>query len=177
MSSVSSYLKQLKRSELEHLAKTKHAKIRGNPSKGELVKILSPFVSQKEVLNMFRKPGDTGLKGLISGEHFERKAMSFFKGKGFSCRLDVHIQGSEFDIVGDRKKLLRQREWILAECKNKPKVFLNDFMKFVGKLETFKRKHAEDKVHGFFVASGVFDSSVKSVKRTHPEIQLKRIKA
>lgn len=178
MSTVRSYLRQLKQTELLQLAKSKHAKIPKRASKPDLVKILAPFVSQKEVLQMFRKPGETGLKGQLSGSNFERKALSVFKRMGYSCQLNVHIKGSEFDVVGDKGGgWFSSKEWILAECKNKPKVFLNDFMKFVGKLETFKRKHSNDEVHGYFVASGVFDPNVKAAKREHPGIQLKRIKA
>lgn len=180
LSSVKSYLKQLKQPELVRLAKNKGANISEKMEKPDLIKILTPFVSQRDVTEMFRKPGETGLRGVLSGEHFERKVLTLFKRMGFSCHLDQHIKGSEFDIVGDKKEegfWSTTTEWLLAECKNKPKVLLNDFMKFVGKFETFKRRHSEDKVLGFFVTSGVFDPSVKSAKRNHPEIQLKRIRA
>jgi len=177
MSSVRVYLKQLKQPELMQLAKRKHAKISDTVSKGELIKILAPFVSQSEVLRMFRK-NVQGAEALISGEHFERKALGVFKRMGYSCELNVRIKGSEFDIVGDRKKSWSGgKQWVLAECKNKPKVLLNDFMKFVGKLNTFQRRHPDDEVQGYIVTSGVFDSLLKSAKRDHPEIQLKRIKA
>ena len=177
MSSVRVYLKQLKQPELLRLAKLKHAKVSETLSKGELIKILTPFVSQGEVLQMFRK-NVTGAEALISGEHFERKALGMFKRLGYSCELDVRIKGSEFDIVGEKKKAwYGGKQWALAECKNKPKVLLNDFMKFVGKFDTFRRRHSDDEVTGFMVASGVFDPMVKTAKRDHPEIQLKRIKA
>ncbi len=101
-----------------------------------------------------------------------------FQRQGFSCKLDERLNGGEFDIIGEKKHgFLTRDEWIIAECKNKPKVTLSDFNKFLGKFSTFQKKHADDNVYGYFLTSGLFDRLVKSAKREHSEIQLKRVKA
>jgi hypothetical protein len=178
VSSVKSLLKQLKPSELFQLAKSKGARIRNDLPKSKLVTILEPFVTEKEVLEIFQKPGENGLRGVLAGERFERKCMGIFQKMGFACRLNVIEKGAEFDIVGEKRGgWLENNEVVLAECKNKPKVILDDFNKFLGKFWAFQKRHSEDDVYGYFLTSGIFDRLVKSAKREHSEIKLRRVKA
>jgi hypothetical protein len=178
LSPIKGLLKQLKPSELLQLARKKGARIPDKVSKSKLVTILEPFVTEKEVLEIFHKPGETGLKGVVAGSNFERKCMGTLHRMGFSCRLNVTVNGGEFDIIGKKDGgFLESTKWILAECKNKPKVILDDFNKFLGKFMTFQKRHSDDEVYGYFLTSGVFDRLVKSAKRQHSEIQLRRVKA
>jgi len=174
-------LKQLKKKELLKLAKKKNARdLNDKNSKSELVKILSHFVNQKEIQSLLPS-GGTGKDAVISGNMFEKKCMNYFVKKGYDCKQNVtKIKGMEFDIVGvkNEKGLFSSTEkFIIAECKNRPKVIMQDFDKFLGKYNHFIRKFKAkaENGRGFIMTSGIFDPVVKNTARHHPEIKLLRI--
>ncbi len=128
---------------------------------------------------MLSKKGRTGALAVLDGALFEKKALTYFSRRGYKCEIgDVRIKGMEFDIVGIKEsgRVFKEKHWIVAECKNKPKVIMQDWDKFLGKFTHFRKKHEGERVIGFLITSGVFDPMVKSASRVHPYIKLLRIK-
>ncbi|MCH8914414.1 MAG: hypothetical protein IIA82_00960 [Thaumarchaeota archaeon] len=178
-SNIARMLRQLSKDELLVLAKQKKARIKPNVSKPKLAELLEPYVTQSEIQRLFNG-GSTGIRAVIAGAAFEKKSMVYFTRRGFDCKLNyVKIKGMEFDIVGEKTTgtVFKKTHYIIAECKNKPKVIMQDFDKFLGKYIHFVRKYKldEDRCQGFMITSGIFDPMVKSAVRTHPEITLHRI--
>lgn len=180
---VTKYLKQLKADELSMLAKQKKMKINDNMTKTDIVKILDATgITHKEVMAILEKNGRTGSLAVIDGMAFEKKAMRFFTRKGYRCDLNMRERGMEFDIVGKKGRnyldFYDNTSYIIAECKNKPKVTMQDFDKFVGKFRTFEKKNdAEGSCLGFLVTTGIYHPDVKRVAKTHKEIKLLRLKS
>lgn len=178
-SDVARYLRQLKLDELLGAAKRNGVKVKETWPKPKIVEILSTVVSQKDVTDFLSKRGRAGVFATIDGMIFEKKALKYFTRKGWHCELDdVRVKGMEFDIVGQMKAgtIFKKTSWVLAECKNKPKVIMQDFDKFLGKLTHFIRTHGNDQCEGYLIASGVFDPLVKRTAKSHPEIRLLRLK-
>ena len=175
---IKSMLKQLTREELFKLARKK-ARIKKNLPKSEIVKLLTPIVREKDIKDLLVKRGKTGLRAYMEGKEFERKVNNYFARQGYSCRLNVRKRYVEYDIIGyaEERRFLRTKVyWLLAECKNVPKVTVKDLDKFIGKFERFRRKHEGDEVIGYLVTSGVFAPEVKKAARDYPDIKLKRIR-
>jgi len=173
-------LRQLSKDELLQIAKNKRAKIKEALPKSKMVELLTPFVTRKDIDEILSKHGRRGQKALIDGMLFERKVMKRFTAQGYKCELsDVSIRGMEFDIIGEKTEgtLIRKTYYIIAECKNKPNVTMQDFDKFLGKYNHFVRRKGVRNVEGYLITSGIFEPAVKSAARTHPEIRLVRIKA
>lgn len=162
------------------IAKKKKARIKETLPKPKIVELLTPFVTRRDIDEVLSKHGRIGQKALIDGMLFERKVMKRFTSKGYKCELsDVSIRGMEFDITGEKTEggLLRKKTYyVIAECKNKPNVTMQDFDKFLGKYNHFVRRKGVENVKGYLITSGIFDPAVKSAARTHPEIKLVRIK-
>lgn len=180
---IARMLRQLTPDELAELAKMKRVKIKETWDKNMIVDVLSAIVKQRDILEFLSKHGRAGAYAVIDGKIFEQKALTFFSKRGYKCDLNVTIEGMEFDIIGEktsggwRRLLFPSTTWILAECKNKPKVIMQDFDKFLGKYTHFAKQHGAQDCKGFLVTSGVFDPTVKRVARTHKnEIKLRRIK-
>lgn len=178
---VARVLRQLSMDELFKLAKKKKARIKSNISKPKLVELLAPYVTQSEIQSLFGG-GGTGIRAVINGAAFEKKAMGYFTRRGYECQLNhTGIKGMEFDIIGEitTGTIFKKTSYIIAECKNKPKVIMQDFDKFLGKYVHFVRKYNldEENCQGFMITSGIFDPLVKSATRSHPEITLHRITA
>jgi len=178
-SNIAKLLRQLSKDELLKLAKKKKARIKPNISKPKLVELLEPYVTQSEIQHLFNS-GSTGIRAVIAGAAFEKKSMGYFTRRGFDCELNyTGIKGMEFDIIGEKTTgtIFKKTHCIIAECKNKPKVIMQDFDKFLGKYIHFIRKYKLDEEYcqGFMITSGIFDPMVKSAVRTHPEITLHRI--
>ena len=116
---------------------------------------------------------------VVDGMTFEKKTLKFFTRRGYTCELgDVSIRGMEFDVVGSKTmgSIFKKTYWIIAECKNKPRVTMQDFDKFLGKLVHFRKKKGVEGAEGYLVTSGVFDPAVKSAGRTHHGLTLQRLK-
>ena len=176
---IKSMLKQLTREELFKLARKKKARIKKTLPKSEIVKLLTPIVREKDIKELLVKKGRTGLRAYMDGREFERKISNYFARQGYSCRLNVRKRYVEYDIIGyaEERGFLRTKVyWLLAECKNVPKVTVKDLDKFIGKFERFRRKHEGDEVIGYLVTSGVFAPEVKKAARDYPDIKLKRIR-
>jgi hypothetical protein len=179
-SDIPRMLRQLSTDELFLLARKKGVRdLKPSTSRPKLVDLLRHLTSQKDIIELLSKRGRSGVKAVIDGMTFEKKAMKLFARKGYKCELgDVSIPGMEFDIVGSRTEgsIFKKTYWIIVECKNKPRVTMQDFDKFLGKLVHFRKKKELEDAQGYLIASGVFDPPVKSAARTHHGLTLMRIK-
>lgn len=201
-------LKQLDKDELLNLARKKGVKIPESWTKPKIVDTLSTITSQKEVLEMLSKTKRKeiieeeirlkrrtirdieherklrqkiiGYEATLKGGYFEKKVHSRFARQGFTCELNVRSKGMEFDILGykDEGTIFKKRRWVFIECKNKPKVTMEDFKKFIGNFSMFKQKHQvkDEDVMGYLATSGIFDPLVKSSTRGYTNIKLMRVK-
>jgi len=179
-STVTKLLKQLKRKELLQLGRKIGLRLNDNTTKSDLVKILAAIVTQKQIQD-FLPSGGTGKDAVINGSMFEKKCINYFVKKGFGCEQNfTKIKGMEFDIVGVKEKkgiFSSVKKVIVAECKNRPKVIMDDFDKFLGKYDHFVEKYKvkpEDS-QGFIMTSGIFDPLVKNAALHHRKIKLQRI--
>jgi hypothetical protein len=174
-------LRQLKPDELQKLAR----QYRFNQSevdkkgKAELVNALAMVAKKQDITELLSKHGRVGLAAAMDGSNFEKKMLNYFSSKDYKCEINNRkIPGMEFDVVGVKKGFWETR-WIIAECKNKPKVTMQDFDKFLGKYHHFVKTHKEtpEYVDGLLVTTGVFEPLVQKSARAHKEITLKRVKA
>ena len=146
-----------------------------------MVEILSYSVTQNDINNLLSKTGRFGKKAVIDGANYEKKIAKIFEKQGFECILNYRkIKGMEFDIIGTRvdEGWLSTKHYLIAiECKNKPKVIMDDFSKFLGKFQHIKEKYDGYQCHGYIYTSGLFDPVVKKTCTYHKDISLKIIKA
>jgi len=176
---VKRLLRQLNQKELLALAQRKKAKVSDKTPKPKLLDILSAIVSKRDIQAFFAKPGRTGAYAALDGAIFEKKCLAYLNRLGYKCQIgDVQIKGMEFDVTGTKTtgRILKKTCWVVAECKNKPTVVMQDFDKFLGKFTHFARKHPNEEVRGFLITSGVFDPLVKKTASAHHELKLLRIK-
>jgi hypothetical protein len=80
----------------------------------------------------------------------------------------------EFDIRGYKKikwnwGLDSAEYWMIAECKNKPKVTMSDLSKFYLKYQHFMKlkKETPEYCKGYLVTSGYSEPSVKKLAKQH----------
>lgn len=82
-----------------------------------------------------------GYKSHIKGLYFEDKVANYFVRKGWRVskrRKDI-IPSKEIDVFG--VKDFPYKSYLLVECKDKEIVTANDVVKFMGKVDDFKRKY------------------------------------
>jgi hypothetical protein len=173
-SHVKAILRQLDKGQLVKLARQRNAKqsilIK---NKIGLVDWLSHIITKQEITELVSKHGRIGDKAVIDGMTFERKVMNKFAKIGFKCELNnVKIPHMEFDIIGYKKEgnfLSWEAWWLIAECKNKPKVTMGDLSKFFLKYEHFRKLKKEEPEYclGYIVTSGFFDPPVKKLAKAH----------
>ena len=176
------YVKQLrdfKKQELVKLAKKRNIRIDDNPSKSELEKFLARVVTQKDIEELFQSNG-TGKSAVISGNSYEKKCMNYFTKKGYRCEQNFKkISGMEFDIVGRKTEgsLLKTEKFIVVECKNRPKVIMQDLSKFWGNYQVFLQKYVKNlnNSQAWLVTSGMWDPLVKKRARNMKNMNLHRI--
>jgi hypothetical protein len=182
-SSIKAVLRQLDKEQLVRLARQRNVKKTVlEMSKPTLVDFLSHIITRKEINELLSKHGRTGALAMIDGAQFEKKAMRLFTKEGFKCDLNVRMKGMEFDIIGKKGRdyagFYDSTKYIIAECKNKAAVTMQDFNKFLGKFRTYERKHdAEGQCFGFFVTTGIYHPDVKRAAKTHREIKLLKLKS
>ncbi len=78
----------------------------------------------------------------------------------------------EFDIIGYKKEgnfFHWEDWWLIAECKNKPKVTMSDLSKFHLKYLHFMKLKDEKPKYciGVMITSGYFEPAVKKMARAH----------
>lgn len=182
-SNIKKFLTQLKKDELLDLAKTKKIRLQPTLSKPKMVEILSYSITQNDINHLLSKTGRFGKKAVIDGANYEKKISKIFEKQGYECTLNYkRIRGMEFDIIGtgvEKGWLSSKYYFIAVECKNKPKVIMNDFSKFLGKFQHIKAKYEAEgyQCHGYMYTSGLFDPVVKKTCTHHKDISLKIIKA
>ena len=146
-----------------------------------MVDVLSYSITQTDINDLLSKSGRTGKKAVADGSSYEKKIAKKFEKQGFECELNYRqIKGMEFDIIGtlEDKGLFSSTHYLIAvECKNKPKVIMDDFSKFLGKFNHLKEKYPNYKSHGYIYTSGLFDPVVKKTASLHKDITLKIAKA
>jgi hypothetical protein len=138
-------------------------------TKRDLIDFLSHIIYSKQINEILSKHGRTGLYGVIDGHNFEKSALKYFDKLGFKCRLnDIEDPHNEFDIIGE-KKTFWSDSYIIAECKNRPRVSMRDFEKFFRKYNNFMKRKGETQEYctGYLVTSGIFDSQVIKEARLH----------
>src|SRR5437867_2221945 len=129
-------LRQLKPVELQKLARQykfnpKELERQGKP---ELVNALALVAKQQDITELLSKHGRVGMAAAMDGSNFEKRILNYFSSKGYKCEInDRKVPGMEFDVIGKKERFLDHTQWIIAECKNKPKVTMQDFDKFLGK--------------------------------------------
>ena len=114
-----------------------------------------------------------GLKGQIKGMSFEQKVLNWLSSKGWVPYQRKQIKSiGEIDILGEKRKrkpLFREDiEYIIVECKNKEKCTITDFVKFLIKVDKFRRRKKDNKVSGLFVYNskkGKLDDRIKELKK------------
>lgn len=173
-SHVKAILRQLDKDQLIKLARQRKAKQSIlEKTKPGLLDWLSHIITKQEITELVSKHGRLGDKAVIDGMTFERKVINKFVKQGFKCELNhVKIPHMEFDIVGYKKKgnfLEWESWWLIAECKNKPRVTLNDLSKFYLKYEEFRTLKKEEPEYclGYLVTSGFFDPPVAKLAKKH----------
>jgi hypothetical protein len=174
-------LRQLKPAELQKLAR----KYKFNPTevdrqgKPELVNALALVAKQQDITELLSKHGRVGMAAAMDGSNFEKKVLNFLSGQGYKCDInDRKVPGMEFDVIGKKESYWSGTKWIIAECKNKPKVTMQDFDKFLGKYHHLikTRKMDPEYTEGYLVTTGVFEPLVQRSARAHKLITLKRMK-
>ena len=102
-----------------------------------------------------------GYKSLLKGIQYESKVKDYFSKKGYK----IIKTGGEADIIAFRKGwLLEPDVYLFIECKNKKKIPVSDFIKFIEKFKQFKHEKeipGEVKVIGYFVYSGELSSQIE----------------
>jgi hypothetical protein len=182
-SSIKAVLRQLDKGQLVRLARQRNVKKTAlEMPKPTLVDFLSHIITRKEINELLSKRGRTGAFAMLDGVQFEKKAMRIFTKDGYNCSLNVRMRGMEFDIIGKKGRdyagFYDSTKYVIAECKNKGSVNMQDFNKFLGKFRTYERKHdAEGQCFGFFVTTGIYHPDVKRAVKTHKEIKLLRVKS
>jgi len=172
-------LRDLKKHELVKLAKNRKIRIDDNPSTSELVKFLARVVTQKDIDELFQSSG-TGKSAVISGNSYEKKCMNYFRKKGYNCELNFKkIPGMEFDIVGQKTEgsLFKTTKFVVVECKNRPKVIMQDLSKFWGNYQVFLDKYVKNpnNSQAWLITSGMWDPTVKKRARDMKNMKLHRI--
>jgi len=179
--SIRKYLQQLKIKELHELAKKKGIKIPPKWKKSQIVELLELNVSQSELKKLFPK-AETPTKRYIKGLEFEQKVKEWFEKKGYKCKTREKKKTrdgiiAEFDIIGWKKEkgfFGEKKEWIFVECKNVDEVTPSEWHKFLGKYESFRKKHKDEKVMGWLCTTGLFHPNVEKEKAQYKTITLKR---
>jgi len=100
----------------------------------------------------------------IRGMRFEMKMLNFFEKAGFKCRIrDEDRRIGECDITGKKEGgWFSNDTHLLAECKDKEHVTLQEALKFQAKFNLFARRHPDDKAVGYLVTTGDLNKDAKS---------------
>jgi len=113
-----------------------------------------------------------GTKAALKGLTFEIKVANWLADQDYKIKLRSKSKRlGEVDMIAERKVgILRKREVIFVECKNKKKITLKDFHRFVTKFERFLNR--EPDAFGLFIYRGELDKDVKDYyrKTLDPEI-------
>jgi len=127
----------------------------------------------KETKNKIR-----GYKSALKGLDFERKVMEYFSKKGYTVKSRKKTKTyGEADIIAYKKGTwFTPDEYIFIECKNKEKIPLSDFVKFIDKFKRFRNTRREAKVLGYFIYKGNLDPKIKTTYRNLEENLRKTIK-
>jgi Holliday junction resolvase-like predicted endonuclease len=101
-----------------------------------------------------------GHKAFERGILFEVKVGNWLSEKGYktSFRKKSKRYG-EVDIIATKRKHLLGKEILFVECKDKEKITVKDFIRFVKKFESFLRKEPDAK--GLFAYRGNLEEDAK----------------
>ena len=110
-----------------------------------------------------------GYKSALKGLDFERKVMEYLSKKGYtikSSRKRTKAYG-EIDIIAFKEGwFFNPDEYLVVECKDKDRVTLNDFVKFVAKLRRYASRKRDADVYGLFAYRGKLDPQIKEYIQT-----------
>ena len=110
-----------------------------------------------------------GYKSALKGLDFERKVMEYLSKKGYtikSSRKRTKTYG-EIDIIAFKEGwFFNPDEYLVVECKDKDRIPLNDFVKFVAKLRRYASRKRDAYVYGLFAYRGTLDPQIKEYLKT-----------
>lgn len=103
-----------------------------------------------------------GYRSYVKGIEFERKVLNWLSDQGYNVRKlrQRSKRLGEIDIIAEKLGFMgRKKEVLFVECKDKEKVSLKDFHRFVAKFTKFLER--EPKAYGMFIYRGELEKDVK----------------
>jgi len=101
-----------------------------------------------------------GYKSFISGMEFERRVVNWLGEKGYVIRWRRRTKRlGEVDIIAEKGRVFRKVLFVECKRREKGKVTLRDFHKFVTKFEKFLRR--EPNAEGLFIYYGELEKDVR----------------
>ncbi|MEM4466294.1 MAG: YraN family protein [Nitrososphaerota archaeon] len=114
-----------------------------------------------------------GYRSYVKGIEFERKIANWLSNQGYSIKKlrQRSKKFGEVDIIAIKYGLFgRVKEVLFVECKDKDKVSLKDFHRFVRKFSKFLER--EPKASGIFIYRGELEKDVKDYYENTLDVEL-----